>query len=375
MIKPLKILQLGKAYPLKGGVENVMFQMMATLNESENFKCDALCASISKKQKLDLMYGGKIIATPTLFKKYATYISPAMLWKLFQIKKNYDIIHIHHPDPMAALALFFSGFKKKRILHWHSDILRQKKLLIFYKPLQNWLLKKVDTIICTTPLYPKHSKYLKKYQHKIKILPISIPKMPPPDISQVTKIKSKNAKIIFSLGRLVSYKGFEYLIKSAMYLPEDYTIFIGGQGVLKESLQKIISENNLSQKVFLLGKLTDAVMKNYYHACDIFCLPSIEKTEAFGIVLLQAMSCGKPIVATEIKGSGVPWVNKNKETGINVPTKNPQSIAAAIQKIIENKEIYHLYSQNAQKRFEMVFRKENNKNELLKIYTKTLTNS
>ena len=89
----------------------------------------------------------KLICCHTLFKLAATMISPAMIWKLRKMRKQYDVIHVHHPDPMACLALFCSGFKGKVVLHWHSDILKQKLLLKFYQPLQNWLIRRADVIV------------------------------------------------------------------------------------------------------------------------------------------------------------------------------------------------------------------------------------
>ena len=72
---------------------------------------------------------------------------------------EYDIVHIHHPDPMAALSLRFSGFKGKVVLHWHSDILSQKGMLLLYKPLQRWLIRRADVVVGTTPVYIKSSPW------------------------------------------------------------------------------------------------------------------------------------------------------------------------------------------------------------------------
>src|SRR5690606_11020258 len=102
-------------------------------------------------------------------------------------------------------------------------------------------------------------------------------------------IKSEylNKKIIFSLGRLVEYKGYEYLIKSAKFLDDSYQILIGGKGPLQEELQQLIDENNLNARVKLLGFMTDEQVTAYYQVCDLFCLSSILKTEAFAIVQIE----------------------------------------------------------------------------------------
>ena len=352
----MKILQLGKFYPIKGGVEKVMYDLLIGLSQ-RSITCDMLCASseiLSTNNQITPNKFSEIFVEPSINEIAKTKISPALISKLRKICSNYDIIHLHHPDPMSALALFLSGYRGKVILHWHSDILAQKVLLRFYKPLQTWILKRADLILTTSPNYLEQSKYLTKYKKKSDILPIGIS-----DISkdynegksEHIKQQYKDKKIIFSLGRLVTYKGFEYLINAAEYLPEDYVILIGGEGPLKQHLQDIINQKQLNSKVCLLGYLDDVDVFSYYKACDLYCLSSIEKTEAFAIVQIEAMSFSKPIVATEIFGSGVSWVNKNGYSGINVPPKNSQKLSLAIIEILQNKDRYDKYCNNARQRY------------------------
>ena len=118
-----------------------------------------------------------------------------------------------------------------------------------------------------------------------------------PNEENVRAIREKynGKKLIFSVGRLVGYKGHKYLIDSAKYLPEDYVILIGGNGPLFNTMQQQIEEENLNDKVVLLGRLSDEELADYYGACDLFCLSSIWKTEAFGMVQIEAMSCGTTI--------------------------------------------------------------------------------
>ena len=216
-------------------------------------------------------------------------LSPAMIFRLRKINKEYDIIHIHHPDPMACLALFLSGYKGPVVLHWHSDILKQKMLLKLYSPLQNWLLRRAKVIVGTTPVYVQESPFLENIQRKVISVPIGIDEMKPVP-GRVAQIKERYAgkKIIFSLGRLVEYKGYEYLIKASQKLNDDYIILIGGKGPLQEYLQSLIDELGVRKKVKLLGFIDDKDLPDYFGACDLFCLSSIWKTEAFGIVQIEA---------------------------------------------------------------------------------------
>jgi len=372
----MKVLQVGKFFPILGGVEKVMLELQEGLS-CKGIVCDMLCANSKigeASYTLKVNAKSRIICTKTLKKKFATMISPSMVWTLRKICNNYDILHIHHPDPMAALSLFLSNYRGKVIVHWHSDILRQKFLLNFFRPLQEWLLNRADLIIGTSPIYVTQSPHLKDVQNKCTYLPIGIEPLEV-NLNYVRKIKQqyKEKKIIFSLGRLVEYKGYKYLLNAAKFLPDNYVVLIGGTGPLRDKLQHQIRQDKLDEKVKLLGRIDDNRLSSFYGACDLYCLPSIAKTEAFAIVQVEAMSCGKPIVATNIPESGVSWVNAHGISGINVPIKNSLALANAIIEILENRELYDKLSQGAKQRFNQLFTKEKMIEALLDIYQGVLT--
>lgn len=369
MINNMKILQLGKFYPIGGGVEKVMYDLMTGISEKGVY-CDMMCAAMDMNgMTVKINEFANLICTPTWTKKAATMISPTMIWRLWRVCRNYDIIHVHHPDPMACLALFCSGYKGRVILHWHSDIQKQKMLLKLYKPLQNWLLKRAERIVGTTPVYLKESPYLKDVQDKTVCLPIGVePVARDYGKEELIRNRYKGKKIVFSLGRLVHYKGFRYLVEAAKFLKDEYVVLIGGTGALREELQEQIKSEGLSGKVELLGRVSDEDLPGYYGACSVFCLSSVQKTEAFGIVQIEAMSCGKPVVATKIPQSGVAWVNADGESGINVIPEDARGLAEAIMKITSDDNVYAGYSENAGKRFMELFTKERMIEKCLKIY-------
>jgi len=341
-----------------GGVEKVMYDLLVGLSE-KGVPCDMLCAYGEDGEKeFVLSPGNKIICTRTLIKKYATMLSPDMITKLRKIAREYDIIHVHHPDPMAALALFISGYKGKVVLHWHSDIVKQKKLLWMYTPLQEWLINRADIIVGTTPTYVASSRHLTKVQRRCTYLPIGIDPIVP-DKKKVEQLKRKYSgkKIVFSLGRLVHYKGYRYLVEAAKHLDDSYIVLIGGSGALHDDLQAQINTLNLQERVKLLGRISDEDLPSYYGACDIYCLSSIMKTEAFAIVQIEAMSCAKPVVSCNIEGSGVPWVNANGVSGLVVEPENGKALAEAIIKITSDTTLYQKLSTGASARFHELFQK------------------
>lgn len=352
----MKILQIGKFWPVIGGVEKVMFDLTQGFS-SKGIVCDMLCAAMDKEsQVISLNKCGRVITTRTLLKSNSTMISPEMVLVLWRINSDYDIIHIHHPDPMAAFALVMSGYKGKVVLHWHSDILRQNLLLQFYEPLQRWLLRRADRVICTSPNYAKGSKALTEVANKLSCIPIGCAPVIPDDVGVASlRKKMEGRRVIFSLGRLVPYKGFDNLILAAKYLPDDYMVVIAGSGPCKEKLCKLIAVNNLGQKVRMLGRISDYERNAWMGAASLFCLPSVEKTEAYGIVLIEAMSTGLPVVATNIPGSGTSWVNAHGISGLNVSCGAPKDLADAIIRIIDNKNIAEEYGINARHRWENLF--------------------
>lgn len=371
----MKVLQIGKFYPALGGIEKVMYDIATGLSLKKE-RCDILCTVLEKNDRGDIKLNDytDILRVPFIKKVAATMIAPAMIFRLRKIRKEYDIIHIHHPDPMACLALFLSGYKGPVIVHWHSDILKQKHLLKLYHPLQTWLLRRAEVIIGTTPTYVKESPFLQDVQGKTVVVPIGVDELKPVE-EKVLRIKEKYAgkKIIFALGRLVAYKGFEYLIKASRLLGDDCVVLIGGKGILQKSLQVLIDEEGVADRVQLIGFVGDEELPAYFGACDLFCLSSIWKTEAFAIVQVEAMSCGKPVVATKIPGSGVSWVNSEGVSGVNVEPENAEALADAIRTVLCDASCYAKLAAGARLHYETMFTKELMVERCMKLYQTVLS--
>ncbi|AVR05008.1 glycosyltransferase [Pluralibacter gergoviae] len=355
----MKILQFGKYYPpVFGGIESVMFDLTEGLNDIGH-QCDVLCSN-NVNEYVDEYYNNKykVIRTPSLGKFASTSLSPKMIGALKKTHADYDIIHVHLPDPMANIALNLISVKAKVVIHWHSDIVKQKFLKYLYAPVMIKLLERADAIIATSEEYAKSSYWLQRYKSKVTIVPIGI-KDPCQDMNLLTKPQSYNSKkIVFSLGRMAYYKGFEYLIKAAHYLTDEYKIVIAGGGELIEEYRKLIKDEGLDKRVELVGRISDKEINSYYHFSDLFCLPSVARSEAFGVVLLEAMAHSKPVVATNILGSGTSWVNKHTVSGLNVPICDSQAIANAITTIVNSEDLSNRYSLGARQRFEENFTRE-----------------
>lgn len=355
----MKILQIGKFWPVRGGVEKVMYDLTLGLSQRA-IGCDMLCAA-SRGPALHITLNdcGSVMATRSLLKASSTMISPAMAVRLRRIAARYDIIHIHHPDPMAALALYVSGYRGKVVLHWHSDILRQRLLLKFYRPLQRWVLRRADAVICTSPNYAAGSRELASAGARLRVVPIGVESVVP-DPGGDTGLGSalEGRKVVFSMGRMISYKGFDNLILAASELPDDYMVVIAGSGPLYEPLRRKAASLGLGSRVIMPGRITDSERDALLGVADVFCLPSVEKTEAYGIVLIEAMSAGVPVIATEIPGSGTAWVNEHGVSGLNVPVADPAAIARAIVDIAGDPDRRAAFAAGARRRWEDHFTAE-----------------
>lgn len=348
----MKVLHLGKfCPPTEGGIENFSYDLIEYLNK-KGINTDLICFGESTKK---FNYKNFNILQCKMISKIQSAPLSYDYYRIFnEVEKNYDIIHIHSPNTLAEVLTLNSN--KKIIIHWHSDIVKQKLLYFFYKVIQKIVIKKSDIIICTSQEYLNKSDQLKNFKNKVVIIPLGLNQDrlkvysfgEDNDINfQFEKIKGK--KIVLSVGRLVIHKGFKYLIKAGKYISEDAVILIVGGGPLYQNLKKMVVSEKLENKVFLLGPIGSIKIKYLLKFCDIFCLPSI--MESFGLVLLEALYFGKPLITTNLEKSGMNYINHDGITGLIVPPKDPVSLANAINKLLSDKKMYETFSKNALDRF------------------------
>ena len=258
-------------------------------------------------------------------------------------------MHIHFPFPLADTALLLSGYKGRVVVSWHSDIVRQKKLMFFYKPLMKKLLERADCIITATQGHISGSDYLPEYRDKCVVIPYGINLEEYLSVERSPILTEKctyNGSIkVFFTGRLVYYKGVDVLIR-AFTKVKNCELFIAGTGVLENELKEITKKRNIEDIVHFMGFLPDEQLKQAYADCDIFVLPSVAKSEAFGIVQLEAMAYGKPVINTRLD-SGVPYVSIHGRTGFTVKPSNPAQLAKAINILARNKKLREKFGKNA----------------------------
>lgn len=355
----MKILQLNKLYfPWTGGIETVVKQIFENLND-DYIEVDVLAANEMKGE------GSRVYCTNKFGKVFKTYsfgiflsspISPVYIFYYYKFMKEYDIIHLHSPHPLGEFAICLFGKKKdsKLIITVHADIrnTRFKRIYFVYKYLLKRLYKKADFIVVTAPENYLSNKLLKKYTSKIKLVPLSwvndFQKLNF-DISIIDKLKI-NLKYDFTfvyLGRLIYYKGIEFLIKAMQGIQANLLVI--GTGILNTELQSLTERLSLNDSVFFLGHLTDLEIAAIFKISNAFVLPSISEAEAFGIVQLEAMKSGLPIINTDLK-SGVIYASIDKLTGETIPPGSATDLNKVLNKFVNNPDLVATYSKNAVKR-------------------------
>lgn len=353
----IKITHVTKfAKPHKGGIESFI-NMFNSCIKNQNLDIEVLCCSNSYKSSKDdnIFYN----RARYLFEFAANTFSLDFIYKLHKI--NTDVIVYHMPFIFAVIAHFIARPKyKKMIVCYHSDIIGYDKIMKPFWRIYHKFLEQADLIHVQSPQMIDNSM-VKIYKEKVKMIPYLVDTKVVFDTNNVTKIRNKykNKKIIFAIGRHVKYKGFKYLLE-AMNSVENAILLLGGQGPLSSDFQEYILNNDLKDKVTLLGKVTDDELENYYEACDIFVLPSILKSETFAVVQLEAMKHEKPVINTNL-GTGVNYVSIHNETGLTVEPKNSKELANAINKLLNDDSLRKTLGQNAKKRVEEVFDIKKNK--------------
>jgi rhamnosyl/mannosyltransferase len=344
----MKVLQVVKLYyPWIGGVEKVVQQIAEGVNGKDNFEIEILCCDHEKKGKEEEINGVKVHRASSFGIFWGMPIS-FDFFKLFKrLSKKVDIIDFHHPFPLGDIALFLFRPKAKLVVHYHSDIVRQKIFDFLIRVFINNTLKKAEKIIVSNPNLIESSPYLQRFKEKCEVIlfGVDLEKFKKFDLKKVRKIKEKYGNFVLFVGRLNYYKGLCYLIDAMKDVKANLVII--GEGPEKSNLISQISKLKLENKIFLLPFQPEDELINYYHACSVFVLPSIFKSEAFGLVLIEAMACQKPVISTEL-GTGTSFVNRNGVTGFVVPPRNSKALAEAINKILSDKELVQKFEKNAE---------------------------
>jgi glycosyltransferase involved in cell wall biosynthesis len=350
----LRILHLGKYFPPHpGGIERHL--------------ADLLCAQRADGLEAHALVHGSA-ATRSGLPDYVTrvpcmgqiaFVPLSPLWPLAlerAIRRlQPHLIHAHVPNASAFWLLASPAARRRRwLLHWHADIpqdsthpaLRQGYPL--YREFEAALLRRAAAVVATSPSYVSASSVLGKSPTPVHVVPLGLPEAPP--AAPAPTWPGPGLRLL-AVGRFSYYKGFDVLLR-ALAQVQDCSLLLIGDGEQAASLQRQIRQFGLYDRVELCGGVDDAGVEAAYRACDLFCLPSVDRAEAFGLVLLEAMRAGKAVVSSAIPGSGVCDVVVDGETGLKVPPGDAAGLAAAIRRLQQEVVLRERLGSNGRLRFE-----------------------
>jgi glycosyltransferase involved in cell wall biosynthesis len=330
----LKVLHVGKFYPPHmGGIETHLQALCRELSKSVRVR--VVVANDAQTLSEELLDGVPLVRVPTRFTVASTPVCPGMIRQIQQ--SDDDIIHIHLPNPMAVMAYLASGHRGRLIVTYHSDTIRQKLLGTLFEPFLHRAMRRSSVVIATSPNYRRTSRVLGLYSDRCQVVPygIELDEFEHCDPVAVGKLRQQYGdRVVISVGRLVYYKGFEHLIRAMEEVSGK--LLIVGDGPLRGQLETLAQKLNVTDRVIFAGEVQNTAVVPYYHASDVFALASVARSEAFGIVQIEAMAAGLPVINTGLD-SGVPYVSLHNETGITVPPANSRAMAAAINQLLDNR--------------------------------------
>jgi glycosyltransferase involved in cell wall biosynthesis len=361
----LRVLQVGKFYPPHmGGIETHLQALCGGLRNHVDL--GVLVSNDDRRTVTDVVDGVRVLRVSTLATVFSTAISPALAPRIRAW--DADLVHIHLPNPTAVLAYLASGHRGRLVITYHSDTVKQKVLGRLFEPFLRAALSKSAAIIVTSPNYLKTSPALQPFRDRCHVIPYGI------DTSQFEQCEPEardrirqryGERLVISVGRLVYYKGFEHLIRAMADVRGKLVIV--GDGPLRGELQNLAAQLGIADKIVFAGEIQNAGVTPYYHAADVFALASVARSEAFGIVQIEAMAAGLPVINTSLD-SGVPYVSLHEQTGLTVPPANPPALAAAINRILDDADLRNSLGRAGVRRAQQEFSLESMLTRTLQLY-------
>lgn len=344
----LRILHIYKNYdPIVGGIEN----HIKALAEAEARRGDlvrVLVTNLDHHTITENCQGVEVIRAGRVLELASTPLSPALLLEAARL--DTDVINLHMPFPPGDLAVRAVAGNPALVVTYHSDIVRQQRLLQLYRPLLQATLSAARRIIVTSARYRDTSPFLRPRAERCRVVPLSI------DASRFTTLDPVglarlhlqiSGPVLLSVGVLRYYKGLHLLLEALPKL--DARLVIVGTGPEEQRLKHLAHELQIAERVHFAGFVPDADLPAYYQAADIYVLPSHLRAEAFGTVLLEAMAAGLPLVTTEI-GTGTSEVNEHGRTGFVVSPNDPIALARALRVLLADRMLREQLGQEGRRR-------------------------
>ena len=346
-------------HPHVGGVESHVFMLSKELMKRGHEVTIYSTRFDKSLKKRDEYKGIKIRRVPQWANLFTTPITPKMFEAISEAKA--DIIHCHAPPPLTA---YYCAKAKKNlmaplVMTYHCDLELPffgggALIGLYRRTLGAYTLNRMDEIIVHTETYAATSRVL--WNHHPTVIPtgVDLEKFHPDvDGSQIReKICPEGQRLVMFVGRLMFHKGIEYFINASKYL-EDTKFLIVGDGPYRKNLEVSKLNNPKGYNVVFAGNVPDDELPNYYAACDVFVLPSVSRLEGFGLVMVEAMATGKPVVASNMPG--MREVMSDGEEGLLAEPLNALDFAHKITILLDDGDLRRRLGENARRTAETRF--------------------
>ncbi len=354
----MKILHVYKDYaPVLGGIENHL-RWQAEGMCARGHDVAVLVTSLDGRTSAEVVDGVSVTRCARQLNVSSAPLSASLPFYLHRLGGDADIVHLHAPYPPGELAQLLLGVGKRTVITYHSDIVKQATLLKFYAPFLRRILQRADKILVSNPPYIQSSRFLSPIAQtqpgKVEVLHFGIDlarfSATPAVEERAARLRARYGPgpLILFVGRLRYYKGVSVLVR-AMAQVTDARCLIVGTGPEEANVRSLIGELGVGDRVHLVGTLSDADLPAVYQAADLFVLPSIHRSESLGIVLLEAMASGLPLISTEL-GTGTSYVNRHEETGLVVAANDADALATAIRRATADPDLRSRWGVAAQAR-------------------------
>ena len=376
----LKVLHLGKFEGDVGGIERHLRALLGGM--PPDVQIVNLVANQKPITDLHRRRGYDVCRVASYGIVASVALSPAMpaIARRLHEQHKFDLVHLHFPDPLGQLTAMALPRTVRRVITWHSDIVKQKWALVVYGPFVRSFVSSADALIGATPQHFSTSHQIPPGNPKQvrEVIPYGFD---PSSLAHSEESRHQLAQLlaqrshrplIFAVGRHVYYKGFDVLIRALQHVDAD--LIIGGHGPMTDALTQLTRSLRLEQRVKFVGFIEDRLLVAYYEACDVFCMPSVERAEQFGLVQLEAMYCSKPVVTTRL-GTGVEFVTIEGETGLLVPPRDSDALAGALRALLADAELRTRMGTSGRRRVEGVFSVEQMVRKTVGVYERVLAQS
>lgn len=340
----MDVLHLGKYFPPAiGGIESFLRDVVSYAPRgSRSGRRDVLCFG-DTDSVIDLSRSVRVVTRAASVVAVTQPMSIGYLATYLQLQKRYDVVHVHVPNVVAVLCVL-AARPRRLVVHWHGDITRRGPMGALARRLHDRLCRRADAIIATTQCYADSSPTLSQYLDQVVVIPYAFAEDRVYGDIDLTAAALKRLDYdpqveqnvqLLTVGRHVAYKGIEVAIEALTYLPQGYTLRIVGTGPRTACYVRLAEELHVRQRVRFAGARHGEQLGREYLSSDLLLLPSLTRSESFGVVLLEAMATGMPLVTTAVPGSGMSEANVDAVTGRRVPPGDPAALAAAVRDVIE----------------------------------------